>query len=229
MPGHGGAAVPCRVVPPCRHPGSGTALRGRRRAGPCPWARQHDRPERRQPGRTMAGMTGAAAQATGGGGGGEVGEDELRLAGDATRQRQGTPPPRSHAGCAPALVAAAAAKARRSSRAAARRRGCGGGDGGVRGRGPSSRTEARSEHAGGEVRARGREEGSGAADPAGGVSGAAAAGGERRCGCGRRGSGAAAAGGEEERRESPVVRRKMGWGSDAGFHGPRPCRPVLMP
>jgi len=67
------------------------------------------------------------------GGGSEVGEDELRLGGDAMRQRQGTPPPRSHAGCAPALVVATAAKARRPSRTAAR--GCGGGDGGVRGRG----------------------------------------------------------------------------------------------
>src|SRR6185312_13279562 len=69
-PGHGGAAVPCRVVPPCRHPGPGTALRGRRRDGPCPWARKHGRPERRRPGRTMAGKTVAAAQATGGGDGG---------------------------------------------------------------------------------------------------------------------------------------------------------------
>ena len=47
--GHGGAAVPCRVVPPCRHPGLGTTLRGLShavpigttarggRAGPSPW------------------------------------------------------------------------------------------------------------------------------------------------------------------------------------------------
>jgi len=40
MPGHGGAAVPCRVVPPCRHPGPGTALGVHRRAVPCRWARR---------------------------------------------------------------------------------------------------------------------------------------------------------------------------------------------
>ena len=205
-PGHG-AAVPCRRAGiPARarsYEGAGVPSRASGHisttglSGGGHGEAQRGRPV--QPRRRRAGATAAL-----GGGGGEVGEDELRLAGDATWQRQGTPPPRSHAGCAPALVAAAAAKARRPSRAAARRRGCGGGDGGVRGRGPSSRTGGR-ERRGGSGRR-----------------------GERRCG--GRGGAALRLRPEGERRGGGGVGGERSDASgDAGVHGPRPCRPVQMP
>ena len=131
--GTGGTVVLCRVVAPCWHPGPGMALRGRRRAVPCPGARQHGRGGRR-PGaehgeepRTGWRMTAAAAcagstaAAGAGGGGGRPGEGMRRQ-----RRRPGA--------AAGRLAAAAAGAGAGRPAAAAAGGGCGTTCSGGRGR-----------------------------------------------------------------------------------------------